>query len=233
MTRRAAPVSPYLAFDTSGVPGSVVVRTAAGTVGPVVLRERDDHAAQLVPAIDEVLSRAEVGVGALKGILVGEGPGSFTGVRVSAATAKALAGALGVHLWAISSLAAAATASGISSVQYVLFDARADRIYGACYDVGPTQVETLIPPHGGALGEVLSSDLPEGCVFTGGGSVKHRAAIQRSGFGVEAAPEGSGSLAEGLLRYMDLATDLEPIADVASWEPRYVRASSVERQWSL
>ncbi len=203
------------------------------TPAPVVLAERDEHAAQLVPAIDEVLLRAEVGVGEVNGIVVGEGPGSFTGVRVAAATAKALAGALGVHLWSISSLAATAVASGLNSVQYVLFDARADRVYGACYDVGPSHVETLIPPHGGSLHEVLSGEVPEGCVFTGEGSMKHRDAIQGGGFTVEHPLDDAVSLAEGLLRYMDMRPDLEPIDDVASWEPRYVRASSVERLWKV
>ena len=226
----AGPDPNYLAFDTSGPRGSVAVRPASGDVTAVILGERGDHAARLVPAIDEALRLAGVGVDELAGIVVGEGPGSFTGVRVAAATAKALSGVLGVSLWPVSSLAGAAVATGVPGPSYVLFDARGDRVYGACYALGEASLETLNPPHGGELRDVLDGDLPRECLFTGDGSLKHRGAIESAGFEVLAA---SGvCLAEGLLRCIMLQPEVQTVEDVGAWEPRYVRTSSAERLWT-
>ena len=231
--------APWLAFDTSGSDGSVAVGRASGAdlriLSHVEIRDRMEQAARLVPSIDEALRAAGVEPSGLAGIAVGEGPGSFTGVRVAAATAKGLAHALELPLRAVSSLAAAALAREGGheggSVRYVLFDARGDRVYGACYGVGRAGVQELVPPHPGALGDVLAGDLPPGAVFMGDGARRHRSRIEAAGYPVDAG-EGTASLAVGLLRYLVLDPDGAPVADLSSWEPAYVRATSAEPQRS-
>ena len=70
-------------------------------------------------------------------LLVGAGPGSFTGIRVGVGTAKGMAWALGIPLWAFSSLAGAAAAVEVEPIRprAVLFDARGDRLYAAAYRI--------------------------------------------------------------------------------------------------
>ncbi len=225
MTRSA-----FLAFDTSGPMGSVAVGIGDDVRAGRPLELRQEHASRLVPAIDEVLTSAGVAASALAGIVVGEGPGSFTGVRVAAATAKGLAHALGLPLWAVPSLAAAAAAEDVGPKRYVLFDARSDRVYGACYRITPDAIEEVVGPHGGRLGDVLRSDAARGAVLVGDGARRHRTEIEQAGF--EVGGGGTRSLAEGLLRLRGLAApDLEPV-DVRAWEPRYVRPSSAEPGWT-
>lgn len=219
-----------LALDTSGPFGSVALGVDGRTLACVTLEKRQEHASRLVPAIDEALNETGVTLGDLRGIVVGEGPGSFTGVRVAAATAKGLARAVGLPLWAVSSLTAAAVASDVGPVRYALFDARSDRVYGACYGVGSAGIQELVPPHGGTLRDVLAGEVPAGAVFLGDGAERHRAAIEGAGFPVGGSSETP--LSEGLLRYMRLRDDLEPVRDRSGWEPSYVRASSAERLWS-
>ena len=80
----------WLAIDTAtdrasialGGPGLVAARAE------VVGARR--HAAELLPAIERCLAEAGLGYGALEGIVLADGPGSFTGLRVGAAVAKAL-----------------------------------------------------------------------------------------------------------------------------------------------
>lgn len=228
----------FLALESSAAVGTVAVGTGDGTVrAEVVLEERRQHAARLVPAVGEALEAAGVDPGELAGVLVGAGPGSFTGVRVAAATAKGLCHALGVPLRAASSLAAAALARGTEKagagpggVRYVLFDARGDRVYGACYRVGEG-LETLSAPHAGTLRDVLEGDVPEGAVFVGDGSIRHREALERAGFDVEPPPAGRPT-ARALLRWLALHPTTPPLADPAGWEPAYLRASNAERAWS-
>lgn len=229
----------FLAVEASSAVATVAVGLGDGTVlGEVILEERRRHAARLVPAVAEALEAAGVGAGGLAGILVGGGPGSFTGVRVAAATAKGLCHALHLPLRAVSSLVAAALARGdeeggtapSARVRYVLLDARGDRVYGACYRVGRT-VETLIPPHAGTLRDVLEGDTPGGTVFSGDGAVRHREALEGAGFEVEPPPAGRPT-ARGLLRWLSLDPAAPPVAEPATWEPTYLRASNAEREWN-
>ena len=230
-----APSSPdgprQLAFDTSGGTGSVAVGSQGRILASVLIEERLEQAARLVPAIAEALREAGVDRTELAGIVVGEGPGSFTGVRVAAATAKGLARALALPLRAVSSLAAEALAhSDAGPVRYVLFDARGDRVYGACYGVGAAGVQELAPPHPGTLRDVLAGDVPAGAVFVGDGARRHRGAIEGAGFTVDTGADAR-PLAEGLLGYLALHP-VDPVTDPAVWEPAYVRASSAEPMWS-
>lgn len=219
-----------LAFDTSGPIGSVVVAGEGEVLARVRMTRQASHASMLVPSIDAVLQEAGVDLSEIDSVVVGEGPGSFTGVRVAAATAKGLCRALGVPLQAVSSLAAAALIAESGLLRYALFDARSERVYGACYKVGATMVETVVSPHAGELGHVLAANPAPGTVFVGEAAEKHRAVIRDAGFEV-ADPMEPLSLADGLIACVVRLPDTPPVEDLAGWEPRYVRASSAERLW--
>jgi len=229
-----------LSFDTSGDVGAVAVgQVVVGSGVPpeilasVAIEQRREQAARLVPAVDEALATAHVKPDQVAGIVVGEGPGSFTGVRIAAATAKGLAHVWDVPLWAASSLAGSALTHEVGPIRYVLFDARADRVYGACYGVGRAGVQELVPPHGGTLRDALAGDVPGGAVFVGEGARRHRAAIEGAGFPVSS--EGGGaSIAAGLLASVALGVGAGVARAVASssWEPTYVRPWSPEPSWS-
>jgi tRNA threonylcarbamoyladenosine biosynthesis protein TsaB len=219
----------YLALETSGRLGSVAV----GVPGELRAESRLDvpgnHAAELVPRVDETLRRAAVRRQDLAGVIVGRGPGSFTGVRISAATGKGLAHALGIPLWAFSSLEAGAVAeTGSPSVRCVLFDARGDRVYAGCYRVEPGAVATLVAPHATRIGELLADGVPEGAQFMGTGAARHRDALERAGRRVVEPPAGVPTAA-ALLHLLGVHPDHEPIAAAARWEPEYVKESSAAR----
>jgi tRNA threonylcarbamoyladenosine biosynthesis protein TsaB len=220
-----------LAFDTSGPIGSVAVAHDGDVLARGILRVQTGHASGLVPMIEQVLEESGVDRNELTGLVVGEGPGSFTGVRVAAATAKGLSRALTLPVWPVSSLAAAALAVDEGAVRYALFDARAERVYGACYGVGGARIQTLVAPHAGELRSVLDGDVPPGAVFVGDASERHRAVIEGAGFRV-LDPVPDCSLADGLIRYWAAHPEgFSPVGDPGAWEPEYVRASSAERLW--
>ena len=102
-----------LAIDTATSRLSVALgRTASGAVHEVVEGARQ-HAAALLPAIDRLLARAGVSRSAITSVVVADGPGSFTGLRVGAAVGKALVSASGVEFWVVPSLLThAVTGSG-------------------------------------------------------------------------------------------------------------------------
>lgn len=88
-----------LAIDTSGTSALV----ALGETDGALITERRwpagyRHGEELLTRIDEMLTTTGTLVAELGGIVVGTGPGAFTGLRVGLATAKALARGLGVPI---------------------------------------------------------------------------------------------------------------------------------------
>ena len=112
-----------LGIDTSGAVSTAVARgalpgpAAAGTTAPgaplEILQVRSDersrhHDEVLLALIDETLHAAGVERGALTGVVVGRGPGPFTGLRVGLVSARSIAAVLGIPLHGLSSLDALA-----------------------------------------------------------------------------------------------------------------------------
>lgn len=97
-----------LAIDTCGATGSIALgRLESGAVSLLAQTELagKTYSAQLVPAVRAMLADQNVDVGVLSAIVVVNGPGSFTGVRIGVSSAKGLAEALVVPLLAVSRLA--------------------------------------------------------------------------------------------------------------------------------
>lgn len=75
---------------------------------------RHRHGEELLSRVDELLAEARVERGALAGVIVGTGPGSFTGLRIGLATAKTIAYSLAAPLIGISTTRALAFAASRS-----------------------------------------------------------------------------------------------------------------------
>ena len=235
-----------LALETSGPVASVAVSVQGRVLGRTFLAERGGHAAGLLPAVDRVLRGAGLNRGQVGGVVVGAGPGSFTGVRVAAAAGKGLSHALGVPLWGISSLLAAALTEATlpegegpwtpapDSVglhlhaRYILFDARGDRLFVAAYRLTEEMPEVLRTPRFAHLPEVLDDGELAGAGFCGDGAVRHSQALEAGGRLVLPPPLGFPT-ADGLLRVLALSPELPPLADPFGWEPEYLRDSSARR----
>jgi tRNA threonylcarbamoyl adenosine modification protein YeaZ len=116
---------PLLAFDTSTP--AVTVALDGGPSWTEVAQNR--HGELLAPGIDRVLDEAGVTMRDLTGVVVGLGPGPFTGLRVGVVTARTLSHALGIPAYGACSLDALAS-PGIA----VATDARRREVYWAVYD---------------------------------------------------------------------------------------------------
>ncbi|HEV3377213.1 MAG TPA: tRNA (adenosine(37)-N6)-threonylcarbamoyltransferase complex dimerization subunit type 1 TsaB [Thermoleophilaceae bacterium] len=102
-----------LGMDTSTAASAACVLRSDGEAfevapEPATLMARPAHARELMPAVAAVMERAGLDYADLEAIAVGVGPGTFTGLRIGVATARALANANGLEVRPVSSLAALA-----------------------------------------------------------------------------------------------------------------------------
>jgi tRNA threonylcarbamoyl adenosine modification protein YeaZ len=122
-----------LALDTATSTLVAGLARWSAATGPEVLAERalpsgNRHAELLTPAIRGVLDDAGVSRADLEAVVVGLGPGPFTGLRVGVVTAAALGDALGVPVIGVCSLDAVG-----SGARTVVTDARRKEIYWSTY----------------------------------------------------------------------------------------------------
>ena len=121
----------WLAIDTATDVASVAVGSAEHIAAVRSIRGARQHAAQIVPLIQQVLAVAKLRLGQVTGIIVGDGPGSFTGLRIGLATAWSFGRALGIAVESVSTLEAIAEASrssGRARLQAVLDAGRGEVI---------------------------------------------------------------------------------------------------------
>lgn len=129
-----------LAIDTStpDLITGIVDSDSGVTLAECIIEDTRAHNEQLTPKIQEVLAAAGLSFADLDAVVVGCGPGPFTGLRVGMVTAAACGDALGIPVHGVCSLDAIAL--GIDWEQYscalVATDARRREVYYATYRTG-------------------------------------------------------------------------------------------------
>ena len=169
---------PWLGIDTATDRASVAVGRPPTADATATVTGARRHAAEIIGMVDEVLRRARVTRDRLAGIVVADGPGSFTGLRIGWAAAKSLAHQRDIPVLAIPSLLAvargAATAVGDGLI-VACFDALRGDVFAAGYRVQQDAVETVLSP-----GVVSPAELPRAVserprVTVGDGALRYAA----------------------------------------------------------
>ena len=192
-----------VAFDTA-----TDVATSALVWDGEVLGELTSRPVSVLEDIDALLRRGGVRDSQLEGIVVGIGPGSFTGLRMGLATARALAFSLDLPLAGVSTLEALA-AGAPGSVPMI--DARRREVF-ALVGGGPV----VLPP--------AELRIEPGRSYVGDGAVRYREVIESGGGSV---PPGASELHLPRARFhAQLATDFGLPEQV---QPMYLRVPDVDR----
>ncbi|MEU9982712.1 tRNA (adenosine(37)-N6)-threonylcarbamoyltransferase complex dimerization subunit type 1 TsaB [Streptomyces sp. NPDC050856] len=129
-----------LAMDTATPAVTVALHDGDRLVAESGQVDARRHGELLLPAVDRVLKRAGLELDTVTGIVVGVGPGPYTGLRVGLVTAATFASALGVPVHGVCTLDGLAYASGIDEPFVVATDARRKEVYWARYDDRRTRV---------------------------------------------------------------------------------------------
>ena len=216
-----------LAVEASTRLGSVAIGAGGELLAEAVLSVQATHSETVLDEASRLLDRVGLGVHELDAVVVGAGPGSFTGVRIAAALAKGLCFAHDLSLFAFSSLWAVAAGTAAAPLCTV-FDARRDEVYSAQFPTGGGE-----PPARGpdvmTIDALLDSlDPAARWAFAGDGACLHREAIESCGGRVLPAHQGLPR-ASSLLWLLETAPQHGRVVDRGSWEPEYIRASGAQR----
>jgi tRNA threonylcarbamoyladenosine biosynthesis protein TsaB len=124
-----------LSLDTTGLVASCAVVDNEKTVAEFTTNYKKTHSQTLMPMIKEMCELTELDLSTIDYVACASGPGSFTGLRIGAATAKGLAHGLNKKIIPVPTLDALAYNLIGSSVPVVpIMDARRNQVYTAVYD---------------------------------------------------------------------------------------------------
>lgn len=136
-----------LSVDTSGRDGSLaLVRASESDFSPlaIVPLEGRMYSAQLIPALQEALTKTDLKKTGIDAFVVAAGPGSFTGLRVGLSTVKALSEVLQKPIAAVSVLEAAALVTNVDGHVVVALDAGRKQVFAGEFKAGEAPRESLL-----------------------------------------------------------------------------------------
>lgn len=191
---------------------------------------------ELVGACDEALLAAGLSMPDVDAVLVGRGPGSFTGVRIGISTAKGIACGLGRALLGTSALDAmawSAWSAGVRGRVAVAGDAMRGEVYPGTYDLDEGgahrlfEAETVTKADACVADWAARADAGE-LTLTGNGLLKYQARFEAAGLARLAPQDCWHPTGEGLLRAAAQGWAGLGDGDPALVLPIYTRLSDAE-----
>ncbi len=182
----------------------------------------------LLPAAHAALGLAGTNLGDVERILVGVGPGTFTGIRIAAAAARSLSLATGVALARNSTLAALA-APALASVEpgtdvLAVLDAKRRQVFAQHFEEGGTRGDILCA----VPGDLPEEPCPGALLVVGDGAVRYREQVSPLGH----VPSDASPLHRVTAAGHVLCADLSPVPPEAV-RPLYVREPDAEARRDL
>ena len=224
----------WLAIDTATEIASVAAGRPPTAQSGAHVQGARRHAAEIIRLVDFALSRLNIRPADLEGVVVGDGPGSFTGLRIGWAAAKGLAHEAGLELRCIPSLMAAAAGAALklgAEPVAACFDALRGQVYGALYVFHHDRVETLVAPAVLTVGELARISPVTPRVVLGDGAVRYADEVGRW---IGTAPVPLESLPPAATQHLALLERegaARTIDDPASAEPAYGRPAEAQARW--
>jgi len=220
------------AVDTATSFGTVAVGTSRGVLAEVSIGHRR-HAAATLPALEEVLRLAGARFADVAGIVLADGPGSFTGLRIGFATVKGI-----LHQHPATTLRLTPSLLGLAwgarrfatGAVAALYDALRGDVFAAVYRFGNGRLETLVAPCLTTPAELVRA-APRPAIAVGDGAAAHAALMLawtgRPPVGLPAAVPRAASL----LELLEIPGATHTVEHPAAVEPTYGRLAEAQARW--
>lgn len=224
-----------LAIDSSSLVASVALVSEETIIAEYTVNLKKTHSQTLLPMIDEIFKMTGADKKKLKAIAITGGPGSFTGLRIGAATAKGLALALGIGIINVPTINAMAyNYNHCNKLICPIMDARRNQVYTGVFRCESETLETVMEQCAMSIEDLIRflNEKKEEVIFIGDGipafeniidekiKIKHFYAKQHLG---RQRAASIGAVAWEMFKNGD-------IEDADLFAPDYLRLSQAERE---
>jgi len=230
-----------LGIDSSGLVASVAVVENGKLLAEYCTNYKKTHSQTLMPMLEQVREMIDLDLASIDAIAIAAGPGSFTGLRIGAATAKGLGLALKKPLVEIPTLAGMAyNLCGVNELVVPMMDARRNQVYTAAYafrknlEEHTYVMETVIDQDAMDVHELIEKINASGreTIFLGDGVDAYRDILESQcqvPF-TYAAPGAFYQKASSVASLGEQYAKQGKVIDAALHQPEYLRKSQAERE---
>ncbi|GHU49350.1 tRNA (adenosine(37)-N6)-threonylcarbamoyltransferase complex dimerization subunit type 1 TsaB [Clostridia bacterium] len=228
-----------LAIETTGFKASVALGDhETGTIFEMTSEEELNHLKDLVSMIDTLMNENGFCAEDIGCIAASEGPGSFTGIRIGVATARALAQAWGIKTLGVPTLAAFAhNLPDYRGIVCPVFDARRQQVYSGVYFLNAEgDTETIVAAGAWELEELFSAindKTTREIMFFGDGLAAYGDTIKEWGIGSFAPEEDRFQKASSIIRSAFILLKKGEAYDYSRLMPVYLRKAEAQRKLEL
>lgn len=224
-----------LGIDTSSMAASVAVIEDNKLICEYTINTKKTHSQKLMPMIENMLGLSDLNVREIDAIAVCEGPGSFTGLRIGMATAKAIAHVNDIPVIGVNSLEALAANMNLCDKKICsILDAQRNQVYTGRYQYEGTKLVEIKEIGIQQIDELLEELAQSGeqWILVGEAVYKYEDKIREiENIEIPAASNNvtkAGSLCSVAKVKFDEGKD---IFDCYTVNPLYIRKSQAEEQY--
>lgn len=224
-----------LALDSSGLVASVAIAEDDNLLAEYTVNYKKTHSQTLLPMLDEISTMIELDLGTIDGIAVAAGPGSFTGLRIGAATAKGLGLALNKPLIGIPTVEGLAyNLYDVSGNICPIMDARRKQVYTGIYKFENHEMITVEEQMAIGVEELIEKINAQKChtVFLGDGvsvykeMIEEKIKVPYTFAPLHMNKQRAGAIAALGMKYFKAGK----IESATEHQPDYLRVSQAERE---
>ncbi len=229
-----------LSIDSSGLVASVAILDEDTLVAEYTINHKKTHSQTLLPMVDEIFKMTEIDKQSLDAIAIAAGPGSFTGLRIGAATAKGLGQALNIPLISVPTVDGLAyNLVGSNDLICPLMDARRSQVYTGLYTFEKDEFKVLLPQCAIGIDEIINkiNEMGTPVVFLGDGVpvnneyIQNNCKVNYTFAPANASRQRAASVACLAYKYYENEA-FSSIRKVEAFDfvPEYLRLSQAERE---
>ncbi|MBS7009374.1 tRNA (adenosine(37)-N6)-threonylcarbamoyltransferase complex dimerization subunit type 1 TsaB [Anaerostipes sp.] len=224
-----------LALDSSGLVASAAYLVDGVMIAEYTVNDKLTHSQTLLPMLDVIKRQVGLDLNGLDAVAAAMGPGSFTGLRIGAATVKGLGLALDKPIIPVPSVDGLAyQLYGAQGIICPIMDARRNQVYTGFYRFEHGQFIVIKEQCAQSINDTLDQlkEYGETVTFLGDGVPVHQKAIsEQMGKNVLFAPGFAGRQRAGAVGALaELYYEQGKAVSADDFEPEYLRKSQAERE---